>query len=351
MFYITYLFSFKKILQIEYNEIHNSMDLSWKIRVYGGSFLRCIKYTMYFGTQIAFKLFINDWKRFTAKSSKQQYKAYEEQHNIIETYLIEQGYLKLMQHVLSTNNPTNDVEQNEPIWVCWWQGEDGMPEIIKICYNNICRNAGKHTVHLITLDNYYKYINIPEAIIKKFKSGNIKFAHLADLLRLKLLRQYGGLWLDATIFVNENIDNTIFNYPFYSLKNPAKDNLSVSEFRWATFCMASKPNNPFIIAVEQAFETALIKQKRIIHYLLIDYFIDLLYKNDKSCKQQIDNIPQSNLYLHDFAPNLNKKFEQTIWNKWTSNTKMFKLTYKQKFHKKNQDGTLTFYGYLTSTYT
>ena len=41
-----------------------------------------------------------------------------------------------------------------PIWVCWWQGEKKMPDIVKVCYSSICRHADNHPVILITEKNF-----------------------------------------------------------------------------------------------------------------------------------------------------------------------------------------------------
>ena len=50
-------------------------------------------------------------------------------------------------------------EDNYPIWVMWWQGENKMPEVVKICYASILKNAGSHPVNLITNCNYEKYLD------------------------------------------------------------------------------------------------------------------------------------------------------------------------------------------------
>lgn len=52
------------------------------------------------------------------------------------------------------------------IWTLWWQGVDKMPPIVKATYESI-KNASDKEVVLITKDNVYEYIEIPEYIKKK----------------------------------------------------------------------------------------------------------------------------------------------------------------------------------------
>lgn len=91
-----------------------------------------------------------------------------------------------------------DPDMEGRIWICWWQGLENAPEIVKCCVESICHNAGNHQVTIITDQNVEQYIKIPKWVKKKQSEGIISRTHLSDLLRLSLLAEYGGLWLDAT---------------------------------------------------------------------------------------------------------------------------------------------------------
>ena len=88
-----------------------------------------------------------------------------------------------------------------PIWCCWWQGEAQMPELVKMCHARLKQviPASKAELHLITLDNYRDYVQLPEHIIKKFENKIITMTTMSDVLRFALLEKYGGYWLDATV--------------------------------------------------------------------------------------------------------------------------------------------------------
>lgn len=98
------------------------------------------------------------------------------------------------------------------IWVCWWQGLDNAPEIVKTCVESIKRNSGKYEVLIITDENYKQYVKFPDWLEEKRKHGIISKTIYSDLLRLNLLSTYGGIWIDSTFFVREKVLNIICNY-------------------------------------------------------------------------------------------------------------------------------------------
>jgi hypothetical protein len=95
-----------------------------------------------------------------------------------------------------------------PIWVCWWQGEAEMPNIVNVCYRSLLKNANGHSVTLIRKNNYQKYVTIPDYIKNKFDKGDISIAHWSDVIRVCLLFEHGGMWIDATYFVTDKISHS-----------------------------------------------------------------------------------------------------------------------------------------------
>lgn len=88
---------------------------------------------------------------------------------------------------------------DEPIWVFWWTGEETAPEIVKACIKSIRRNANGHRVIFLSKDNLHDYVTLPDFIEKKHNDGNIGHAHYSDIVRISLLAEYGGVWIDSTV--------------------------------------------------------------------------------------------------------------------------------------------------------
>ena len=102
--------------------------------------------------------------------------------------------------------PPLDPALEGKIWMCWWQGEENAPEIVRACIDSVRRNAGGHEVVVITDENLSKYVDIPEWALDKVHAGIMSRTHLSDLLRLSLLAEHGGLWLDATFYCTGPLD-------------------------------------------------------------------------------------------------------------------------------------------------
>lgn len=318
-----------------------------KLKILGGSFKRLVVFSIRINPSIAIRLYLNDCLKFLAKKSISQFKAYQKQHLIIEKYLIKKGYNRIIEETIHKQEElkVNNI-QNLPIWICWWQGEDNMPEIVKKCYENIRIYSGSHPVHLITLKNVNDYITLSPLILKKFHAGKIKYAHLADLIRLKLIAKFGGLWIDSTVYLTAPIDENLFSKSFYTIKNNPIDNKSVSQYRWCSFFIGGLPHNPYISAIEKAFETYMIKEQTFLHYLIIDYLIDIMYKRNNNFQHIIDNTKITNPYMHWIGLHLNQEFSLKEFNMMKQTTNVYKTTYKGILNKTTKQGNITYYGYI-----
>ena len=58
-------------------------------------------------------------------------------------------------------------------------------------------------------------MNFPEWLLEKKDKGIITKTHMSDLLRLKLLGQYGGIWLDSTFYCTDSLE-PYFESPVWS---------------------------------------------------------------------------------------------------------------------------------------
>lgn len=214
-----------------------------------------------------------------------------------------------------------------PIWYFWLQGEDNLPPIPKLCLQSIRKHANGHEVIVLSADNYKEYVNIPDILIEKYRLGRIKAAHFADILRVELLAQQGGLWLDATMLVTRDLPQEIFEVPFFSVKTESQ-RYFVSQCRWAVFCLGAQKGNPLFVQLASLFEQYLMATDLFVDYFLFDNFIDMLYKRYPVIKTQIDNLPMNNPRVHDMAPLLCNKVSDKQYEDMVKDTYLFKLSYK-----------------------
>ncbi|MBQ3171311.1 MAG: hypothetical protein IJB53_05275 [Mailhella sp.] len=96
------------------------------------------------------------------------------------------------------------------IWRYWAQGWENVPFMVQHCTESVYHYAPDWEVINLDDDNIGDYIDIPE----KIKNiPNFPIQPKSDLIRLLLLKKYGGVWIDATVFLNTNF--TEFMTPLY----------------------------------------------------------------------------------------------------------------------------------------
>ena len=96
-----------------------------------------------------------------------------------------------------------DLGTDRIIWQYWAQGYDNVPPVVRQCLDSVEQRASDYTIVRLTDNNLSEYLDLPEFV--KEKRGSYSRAHFSDLLRLMLLKVYGGIWMDATILLSARL--------------------------------------------------------------------------------------------------------------------------------------------------
>lgn len=236
-----------------------------------------------------------------------------------------------------------DYNPNAPIWYLWLQGEDKMPEIPQLCLYSIRKFSNGHPVLVLSWNNLHEYVDLPAYIKNLYNEGYITSTHFSDILRMALLSQRGGLWLDATVLVTKPLPDEIFKEPIFSIKNKSFGYF-VSDCRWTGFCMAGWRNSVLARNVYEIFCEYWKRNKYLIDYFFIDFVIDILYNSNNEIRNLIDEVPYNNENVHKLAPLLCKKFDETQFQELTKDTFLFKLNWRRYTQEElNQDSDNYYY--------
>ena len=234
----------------------------------------------------------------------------------------------------------------------WWQGESNCPAVVKLCWASLRKHCGNHKVIIITKDNYKDYVTIPEYIISKVKAGYISFTHLSDIIRADLLVKYGGLWIDSTMFVADDIPDEAFSLEYYTIRygeKPVYDWYTISFYRWAGFCFAAKNTDSLLFSfMREMFYEYWNNHDKLMHYLLIDYFLAIAFDEFPEFRQAWENIPVNNSHCLKLAAY--ESWDAEKYAELRQTTRLFKMTYKVKYPVKTDSGSETVYGHLLSEY-
>lgn len=229
------------------------------------------------------------------------------------------------------------------VWLCWWQGMDNAPDLVKKCYQSIKAHLTDWEIVIVTRDNYFQYVSFPEYIIREWEIGIISNTHMSDLLRLELLIRHGGLWLDSTILCTSgNIPESIIlsDLFFYQCLKPGADGHTILCSSWLIY---SRPGNHILQLTQGLLYNYWKKKDTLDDYFLFHYFLTIaceFYPEEYARIPQFDNAGPHILLLNIF-----NGFDRFYWSDLCKITCFHKLSYKLDPElKRNSTG--TYYNYI-----
>lgn len=233
-----------------------------------------------------------------------------------------------------------------PVWVFWDTGIETAPEIVKLCYSTLKKVNPDMNVILLTAKNYSDFITFPDFIEKKYKDGLITKAQFSDILRFGLLTNYGGIWIDSTIYVTQPFNPDIFTHQIYSIKNNNYYKWNISKRRWTSYFWYIQKNSYFAKNVYIFFLEYWNQHDELVDYFLIDHIINLLYENDSVIRELIDSIPTNNPEVTNLQPILDTDFNENKLKELQQDTYLFKLNWKAKINTEKEN---TFYKFILTS--
>lgn len=123
------------------------------------------------------------------------------------------------------------------IWILWFQGESDAPELVRECIKSWRAMNLAWEVVVLDSGNVNQYVDID---FTKKKLSHLSLAFRSDLIRLQLLKEYGGIWVDATVYCAAPLDEwvgSIVKSGFFAFSSPGEDRVLSN---W--FLLAEKEN-------------------------------------------------------------------------------------------------------------
>lgn len=233
---------------------------------------------------------------------------------------------------------------NNNVWICWFQGIEKAPDIVKKCNESVKCFLKDKEIHIITEENMYEYVDVPSYIREKFEDRTISYAHMSDVLRTMLLVKYGGMWLDGTVFLTDKIPQYIYDKPLFLLQYKFKDDLTIVKNSW--FIYAQKDNRILKAVQELLFEYW--KRERVLReYFLWHNFLKMVL--DKYEEDADDIYYVSEEMAHDLSYVLYKRFDPVYWEqliRWSTIHKLSYYIYHTKDGKRPDNISGTYYEHI-----
>jgi Capsular polysaccharide synthesis protein len=107
---------------------------------------------------------------------------------------------------LYENRVYNEVPRK--IWT-YWDNPDKVPKTVQMCMRGWAEWNPTYEIVLLTKKNYQGYVTIPYEVRThpNFHDNPTRFA---DLVRVWILAEQGGVWVDSSILLNSSLDDWLF---------------------------------------------------------------------------------------------------------------------------------------------
>lgn len=177
------------------------------------------------------------------------------------------------------------------------------------------------------LDQYS--LNYYVTLSPELKNKEITHASISDILRINLLKEYGGVWVDATAFCNKPLDSWLENHlqaGFFAFHKPAPDRLISSWF------LAATEHNPIVDHWHSRVNEYWQERSQAHHYFWFHYIFGELYDNSPAFRETFEQMPKlsarPSIAIHTTGfseTDVNKIEDGVDWE-----TPVFKLSYRYK---------------------
>ena len=231
------------------------------------------------------------------------------------------------------------------IFICWFQGFDNAPEIVKNCLKSWYHYNPDWNIIQIDDNSLKKYINLSNHI--DISKKNISMAHLSDIIRVLLLNKHGGVWVDATTFCNKPLNNWLpqnIKEGFFAFNKPGPDRMISNWFLYAN------KQNHIINKWKNATLNYYKKHDKANTYFIHHYLFERLYNNNEQFKKIWNSVPKLSankihyLYGKGFFSKNNDEVKNDINSKIIP---LYKITYKCDFAREYNSKTNLYYLFST----
>lgn len=200
----------------------------------------------------------------------------------------------------------------DTVWFCWLQGLENAPPLVRRCHGSLVRHLGHKTIRVVDERNLHTYVTLPEDIRRKWEAGIIPPAQYTDLIRLQLLIEHGGYWVDATVFVTDaalfdKIDDLpLFMYSFYCFGfNPEIMQLN-------NWFILSAAGNDILCLTQKLLYAYWARENRLVNYFLFQIMMTIALEYYEDAYRQMPIVSQVDAHIlasYIFDPFDSRKYE------------------------------------------
>jgi hypothetical protein len=212
--------------------------------------------------------------------------------------------------------PQNQITPQSPetIWQ-FWDNPKGQPtpDIVKTCIKSVKKFKENFDHKILDTSTIANYTDLPGYVFDRLKKGQMHYAHFSDLLRLNLLKNHGGVWMDATLYMTGPIHGYIINENFFVFLT---GKLTRFPYSFVQNCFIRAKKGSFLCdAWYRMCVEYWKKENGRIEYFQHQLMFKALILNNPAAKESFAKMPQisEDETLRLGGDNLFKKFDTDEW--------------------------------------
>lgn len=168
------------------------------------------------------------------------------------------------------------------VWVFWDSGEAEAPEIVRYCIAAWKRLHPDWRVEVLDRASAESTVSMTDV------PAGLKPAHYADILRLRLLKEYGGVWADATCLPSRPLDDwlpVLMQSGFFAFKRSLGDRILANWF------LASEAGGFVVSRWEESARLYWRGRMEPHAYFWVHYLFEWLVWTDSEVRRCWDDTP------------------------------------------------------------
>ncbi len=246
----------------------------------------------------------------------------------------------------SVPSPPTPLPQGEGriLWQYWESKDGAIPPLVQACLDSVEKYKGKCSRILLTPENVKNYVDIPQIFWDLKEKRIIKTAFFSDILRTCLLIQHGGIWIDATVLLTEELPSYITDADLFVFQNDLK--IDLDGLNMASYFISAKKDNKILKETLSALIQYWKENRFLVNYFTFLHTFTMVTQASKENMELFKRIPFFNfLPVQQFQGELLNQYSEERWREIKKISGVHKLTHKQSVltKEKNIDITGTFY--------
>ena len=218
------------------------------------------------------------------------------------------------------------------IWSAWLQGLDNAPEMVNVCLESHQKHLPGYEFRVLDMENYRQWVELPEWVEEKYARGMIPLALFSDVLRVAVLKRYGGVWMDASVlctgFDNQQLQKQwteVENSRFAVFRYYRKGDRYPSGL--SNWFIAATPDNIVLTSVYDMLTAYWRDYDCTIDYYMMHLFISCALKAFPEMERGMPKL--NSRYSFFLGDALSRTYSQEAWQELVDHVAIHKLNYRK----------------------